>query len=299
MSLNQRHVLFASVTIGLIVFDLSLWREFLEFSLNRSNSHATHLVLIPFVTAGLIFMRRERIFSSVHGSPVIGCLVVMFGILLFAAGKASVNEARFDDRLTLRVLSVVVTWIGAFILLYGKSSLQSAVFPLLFLILMVPIPRFLLERIISVLLKGSTESASVFLRLSGTPFYRNGSFFSLPGLTVEVAEECSGIRSGIALFITALLAGYMFLRSPWKRIILLLFVYPIAVAKNGLRIAMLTLMAVHIDPRILTSSLHREGGIPFFLLALATLAPILLLLRRSETRVAKKGIARDATTVVL
>jgi exosortase/archaeosortase family protein len=98
-----------------------------------------------------------------------------------------------------------------------------------------------------------------------------------------VADACSGIRSGIALILTALLAGHMFLRSPWKKALLVAAVLPIAVLKNGLRIVSLSLLAIHVDPGILAGRLHNDGGIAFFLLALTLLLPILGLLRRWDS----------------
>ena len=57
---------------------------------------------------------------------------------------------------------------------------------------------------------------------------------------------------------------------------------PILLFKNGLRIAVLSLLAVHYDKRILTSQLHREGGIPFFVLGLFLIYPVLKMLVKSE-----------------
>ena len=108
---------------------------------------------------------------------------------------------------------------------------------------------------------------------------------------MEVAKECSGIRSGLALFITALLASHLFLRSWWKKLILILCFLPITMFKNGIRIVTLTLLGTYVDPRILQSDLHREGGIPFFILALLLLAPVLYFLRKSEGQSGKGPFA--------
>ena len=72
----------------------------------------------------------------------------------------------------------------------------------------------------------------------------------------------------MAIFITAVLAGYIFLTSFWKRIFLVVCAVLIAMFKNGIRILTLSLLGNYVDPRILQSSLHREGGIPFFIVAL-------------------------------
>ena len=104
-----------------------------------------------------------------------------------------------------------------------------------------------------------------------------------------------GIRSSIALFITSLLAAHLFLHTGWKKLVLILAAFPISMFKNAVRIVTLSLLAARVDQRIVTSSLHEEGGIPFFLLALAMLAPILLMLRRSEK---EAGDCTEASTEV-
>jgi exosortase len=121
--------------------------------------------------------------------------------------------------------------------------------------------------------------------MTGVPFFRDGFVFHLSGQSIEVAKECSGIRSTLSLFITCTLAGHLFLKTWWKHTILIICVIPIAMFKNGIRIVTLTLLGTYVDPRILGSNLHREGGILFFVLALLLLAPILYFLRKSE----KKG----------
>jgi exosortase len=148
---------------------------------------------------------------------------------------------------------------------------------------MVPVPGFLLERIILALQKGSAEVVEALFKLSGVPVLRQGFTFALPRVTFDIAHECSGIRSSLALFITSLLAGYVFLLSKWRRGILALSVVPVAIIKNGVRIVTLSLLASYVDRSFLTGSLHhRYGGALFSVLALAALVPVLWLLQRQE-----------------
>src|SRR5262249_27835244 len=162
-----------------------------------------------------------------------------------------------------QTFALVVLCISGFALFYGARAFRAAMFPLLFLLLTIPIPTVLLNNIIEFLRSGSANVAYALIRITGTPLYRQGYVFALPDLSVEGAPECSGIRSGIALFIGSLIAGRLFLRSGVKSVILLLASIPVLLFKNGLRIAVLSFLAVHYDQRILTSQLHREGGIPF------------------------------------
>src|SRR5207245_1945207 len=145
-----------------------------------------------------------------------------------------------------------------------------------------PIPDFLLNRVIFWLQTGSAEVSYAVFELLGVPIFRTGFVFALPGVTIEVAKECSGIRSSLALLITSLLAGHLFLRSAWRKAALTLATLPLLIVKNGIRIVTLTLLSIYVDPSFLTGRLHHEGGIVFFILALVILAPVLRLLQMSE-----------------
>jgi exosortase len=201
-------------------------------------------------------------------------------------GAASQNSLLLSqhDYLSVTILTLVLTWLGIFVLCYGSASFRAAAFPLLFLLMMVPVPELLLGRIISALQEGSAAVAHRLFELSGVPTYRDGFFFTLPGLTIEVAEECSGIRSSIGLLVTSLLAGHLFLRSGWGKISLTLSIIPLAMLKNALRIVVITLLGIYVDGGFLTGNLHRRGGIVFFLLSLPLLAIFLGMLQRFENR---------------
>jgi len=117
--------------------------------------------------------------------------------------------------------------------------------------------------------------------------FRDGQTFCLPGLTVQVAEECSGIHSSLVLFITSLVAGRIFLKTLWPRVVLTLIVVPLSLIRNGVRIVTISLLTIHVDPRIIDSPLHHRGGPVFFVLSLMGLLVVLWGLRWMEGR--KRG----------
>ena len=102
---------------------------------------------------------------------------------------------------------------------------------------------------------------------------------------LEVARECSGIRSTIVLFITSVLASNLFLQSTSRRIALVALVIPLAIARNGFRILVIGLLCVHIGPHMIDSFIHHRGGPIFFVLSLIPLSFVLFLLRRHDKRV--------------
>jgi exosortase/archaeosortase family protein len=124
----------------------------------------------------------------------------------------------------------------------------------------------------------------MLFELSGMPLLRQDTFFRLPTLPLEVAPECSGIHSTVVLFITSLVAGYVCLRSPWRRALLTLIVIPLALLRNGLRIFTIGELCVNIGPEMLDSYIHRRGGPIFFALSLIPFFLILLLLWKSERK---------------
>jgi transmembrane exosortase EpsH len=91
--------------------------------------------------------------------------------------------------------------------------MRSAVFPLTYLIFMVPMPDAMAEALETASKYSSAEIANVLFHVSGTPLLRAGLVFQLPNNTIEVAQECSGIRSSWILFMTSILAANLFLKN--------------------------------------------------------------------------------------
>ena len=110
--------------------------------------------------------------------------------------------------------------------------------------------------------------------------------FRLAGFNIEVAKECSGIRSSVALLIIALVVGHLLLRTFWRQVVLVMVGLLIMVVKNGVRIATLTILGQYVDPGFLYGRLHHDGGMVFFFLGLILLLPVLWFLKRGEKPVA-------------
>jgi exosortase len=152
----------------------------------------------------------------------------------------------------------------------------------------LPLPSRAIERIVNFLQAGSAELAYRLFLIVGVPVHREGFLLYLPGVTIEVAKECSGINSSIALLVTSLLVACETLRTTSRRVILLLFAVPLSLVKNAVRIVTLTLLALYVDPSFLTGRLHHQGGFVFYLIALAIMYPVWRLLQATEQRKASR-----------
>lgn len=276
------HLFFGAYVLASAVL---FWRAIsylAAYSLHHESS--SHILLIPLVSAYLLYTERARIFRTTRYSIIPGLTLILVGIALYWFAAKGYLPLEGNGWLSAAALSIVLMWGGGFLACYGQEATRAAAFPLLFLLFMVPIPDAMLERTIHLLQEGSTNVACLLFKAVGVPVLREGFVLTLPGLRIEVAKECSGIRSSMALFITCLLAGHLFLRTKWRVALFALISLPMAIIKNGIRIATLTLLSIYVNPSFLTGNLHHEGGFVFFLLALGLLAPIFLMLEKSERR---------------
>ena len=281
MTTPVRTILFAGCcAIAALVTAPLVWMLF-EFS--RTNGTASYILLMPLVAMVLGYQERDAIFifGEVRTDWRLGLPLVLAGVVMMITPSFRAAQASGD--LSAPVAALIAVWIGAFVLVYGRSAARRAAFPLLFLVCTVPLPASWLAAAVQVLKNGSTEAVALLFSATGSVYHREGYIFSLPGVVIEIADECSGIRSSIGLLLTSLLAGHLFLQKRWTRTALIVAVLPMAILKNAIRIVALTLLSIHVDPGFLTGQLHHEGGVVFFLLALALMVPILLLLRGFES----------------
>jgi len=250
-----------------------------NYSLN--NESASHILLVPLIVAWLLHGHRKKLTEQSSFDLYSG---LVFGLLAFLVLGLSVwgHSSVTSNRLTLLISSLVLLIIAGFLASFGRKATKTVWFPLAFLAFAIPWPDAFLNGIIHLLQSGSATIAEWIFDLSGLPVLRDRFFFYLPGLSIEIAKECSGIRSSIALLILALLVSRFAFSAFWKKVVFVCSGLLMMLIKNGVRIATLTLLAKYVDPGFLVGRLHHEGGVVFFLLGLALLVPVYLLLRHGE-----------------
>jgi exosortase len=249
-----------------------------------SNDDASYLLLIPFICAWLLFVESRRIFQDFSYDVAFGVGFLFLAACVAIGSRFAGGTSKPGLQLSGYVLSLVLVWVAGFALLFGRTSSRKGYFPLLFLFLVIPLPSFFLDGVIRLLQAGSAWIAGTFFDLFGVPALREGLVFHLARVNIEVARECSGIRSSMALLILALLVAHFRLTHFGNKILFVAAGLFMMILKNGIRIATLTLLALYVDPSFLDGRLHHEGGIVFFVLALLLLLPVLFLLQRWESR---------------
>jgi exosortase len=269
-----------------VVFSAHLAYLF-RFSLHQQ--HSPHVGLILLVMLYLMQTHRQALFARAAYCAWGGIPLVVVGLLCYLVGLHQRMHLSQNDLLALTTLGIITIWIGGFVTCFGLPGIRTALFPLGFLLFAVPLPDALLSHVITALQSNSADVTEVLFKLLPLRVVREGFTFTLPGLQIEVARECSGIRSSIALLITGLLASHLWLRCWWSKAVVWLLIYPLAVFKNGLRIVTLCLLTLYVDEGYITGDLHTRGGIVFLGLALAILLPTLFVLRKLEAGRGRPG----------
>src|SRR5260370_8079923 len=277
---KNRWLLFSSWTALSLVLFLSSILTLVKLSLAQDD--ASYLVLIPFISAVILCLERDKIFSHVSTDIKLGTTFRLLSGIVALASHFAKSFPSSGVKLSGWLIALVLLWASGFAFSFGRGALKAAYFPFFFLLLMVPIPNFLLNRIIFLLQEGSAWITGALFDLVGVPALREGLVFHLAKVNIEVAKECSSILSSMPLFILSLLYTHFQLRSFWNKIVFIIFGLFMMILKNGVRIATLTLLAVYVDPGFLFGRLHRQGGVVFFLLALLLLLPVLALLQHWE-----------------
>jgi exosortase len=258
----------------------------------------THILLILPLSIGLIYMQGKTLPLRPESSAKAGSLLLAGALLLGGFARWSAWALAGDVRLSLSMMALVTWWLASVVFCFGLPAFRSFLFPLCFLFWMVPIPAFALERIVAFLQSGSVLAARVLFRLAAVPVARDGMVLEIPGLSVEVTRECSSIRSSLMLIVATMVLAHLFLRSWWRKVILVAAAIPLAIAKNGLRIFVIAELGARVDPGFLDGNLHLRGGVVFLAIALVIVIGLIWILRRSEAVQPRPGESREISCEV-
>ena len=261
-------------------------RQLLTLSLH--DNLYSHLIVIPFISVCLMYWRRHDIFRATAYDLRLGIPLVLAAVASGWWFSTRFPSVRHEYGLSLVILAVIFVTVAGFFLCYGVRALRPARFPLLFLLLMIPIPRVLMDKVVLLLQVGTSDVIYAVFGLMGTPLIRQGFTFELPGVGIVIGQESSSINSVWALLITGLLVGHYFLKSFPAKACLSLLTIPIAILTNALRIVTIWFLATHVSADFMYGTLHRNGGILFSVLSLFLLLFSLWMFRKLEYRVGYK-----------
>lgn len=247
--------LLAAIYSGIVEKLVTDWWRIPDFS---------HGFLVPIFSGYLIWTKRKALRETAVSPSWGGVAVVITGLLVLFLGV-------YGAEIFLSRISLLILLAGLVLCFGGQQMLKELRFPLLVLLLAVPIPAILFTQITFPLQLLASKLAAVLLPLFGVPVLREGNVIQLPTMSLEVAEACSGIRSLMSLFTLAIFYGYFLEKSISRRTLLALASIPIAIAANAVRILGTGLCVQYWDPDKAQGFFHEFSGWVMFLVSLACL----------------------------
>ena len=259
----QERVPWSAWLAGLSVLFLVLYGPILESLILNwwKDPNYGHGFLVP-VFAGYVFWKQRERLAKISLKPSnFGFLVMVAAIALLLLG--SLGAELFTSRFSMLVLVA-----GCVLFLGGRRFLRAIMFPLGFLILMIPIPTIIYNQITFPLQLLASRFATFWLQLINVPVLREGNLIILPNYTLEVVDACSGIRSLMTLITLAIAYGYLTERRLWVRWLLVILMVPIAIVSNAIRIMGAGLLTFHYGPSMAEGFFHEFSGWVIFVAAL-------------------------------
>ncbi len=282
ISLSNRNFLFgfgailvclAFLYASVIKFLVDDWIHLPDFS---------HGFLIPFVSFYFVYERRKEWYKLSLNGQWSGLVWIILGLFLLLLGNLA------TEYFIMRVSFLLVVG-GIILFLFGISFFKAFLFPLGYLIFMIPIPSIFLDRITFPLQLLASKVAAGSLELMGIPVLREGNIIQLASTTLEVAEACSGIRSLISLLALSVAFAYFSQKSTINRVFLVLSTIPIAVIANVARVSGTGILAHFYGDSVAQGFFHSFSGWLLFVIAFVCLFGVGALLAKFKAGDSKKG----------
>ena len=226
----------------------------------QTDDNYSHGFLVPFIVAYLVWTKRQELQRFQPTPANLGLVVLLLGLGIYLIG--TIGAEWF-----LKRSSLIVVLAGLIFYLYGKEYLKALLFPLIFLIFMVPLPAIVYTAIAFKLQLFVSFISAKLISFAGVAVYRSGNILEVSSGPLAVEEACSGMRSIMALLALSSLFAYIMYRSRLKQWILVAFALPIAVVTNILRVTATGILAHHFGREVAEGILHDSFGWFVFVIA--------------------------------
>jgi exosortase len=240
------------------------------WSTDDNYSHGFFIVPLALYFA---WERRAAIAHAPVRPSIFGAIAVAGSLFLLVAGLLGAE-------LFLSRVSIIGAIGGAILFLFGWPMLRVVFFPLAFLLLMVPLPSIIFNKIAFPLQLLASNVGEYTISSMDIPILREGNVLVLANATLEVAEACSGIRSLVSLFTLGIVFGYFVDRRPWVRAVIALSAIPVAILANGLRVASAGVAAHNFGTAGVEGLFHEFSGWVVFVVAFLMMFALQRLLHR-------------------
>jgi len=239
---------------------------------NTDDNYSHGFFIVP-LAAYFAWERRGALATASLRPSLFGLIVVAGSLFLLAAGL-------LGSELFLSRVSIVSAIAGGVLFLFGWPTLRVLLFPIAFLLLMIPLPALIFNKIAFPLQLLASQVGEHSISALDIPILREGNMLILANAKLEVAEACSGIRSLVSLFTLGLVFGYFVDHRVWVRSFIALSAIPVAILANGLRVASAGVAAHNYGTAGVEGLFHEFSGWVVFVIAFLMMFALQRLLQK-------------------
>ena len=255
-----------AITLTLVTLVLALYWKILPAWVTQwwDDPNYSHGFLVPLFSLYVIWRGRAALAALPRHGNLLGIVIVLLGV-----GFRYLGDLGADNFLMRSSLVVVV---GGLVLFHlGMPIFRTALFPLAFLIFMVPLPGVIFYAITFPLQQLAAQQAAWTLETLGVPVLLDGNIIHLAQLSLGVTEACSGIRSLISLAAGAVAWAYLFLPGGWATILFVATTLPITIVANAARVVLTGLIGQYVGVEYASGFFHEFAGLAIYVAAFACL----------------------------
>lgn len=245
----------------------SVWITYPEYS---------HAILIPPISAFLIWQQKDRLEQIPFGGSFWGVALVLLGGAMLVLGQLATIYTVVQCAFLVMLYGLILSYLGT-------RAFRVILIPLLTLLFMIPFPDFVTNNLSLKLQLLSSDLGVRLMRLFSVSVFLEGNVIDLGGYKLQVAEACSGLRYLLPLMTLGFLFGYFYKGALWKRITLFLSSIPLTVLMNSLRVGIIGVTVDRWGIGMAEGFLHEFQGWMMFMVCAVLLFGEMLLLSRFGT----------------
>jgi exosortase len=265
MKSSTLHPIYYQLGLLLLAF-LALYYPFIQTLMRDwdTNDNYSQGYFIPFVSAFMIWwVLKDLEINDLKPSN--------WGIAIIVLGLLQLFIAKVGSEYFLQRTSMIIVLFGISFFLFGGRFTKTIWLPLVYLIFMVPLPAIIWNRIAFPMQLFASAITEDVVRFIGIPILREGNVLHLAQTSLEVVDACSGLRSLVNILGLAVGLGFVMNKEAWKRWVLFVAAFPIAVIVNIIRLAGTAVLATRYGGDVARGFLHDFSGWLVFVAGIALL----------------------------
>ena len=239
-------------TLKNLVYQWNIWEDY------------NYCFLMPIIIIYVIYRDINDIIDIPSNPSWKGLIIISLGLSLYWIGELAGEY--FSQYLSAWLVIIGLCWTHL-----GWRKIKKIWFPLLLILLMFPLPRFINNRLTLHLRLTSSQIGVWIMHLLGIPAYREGNIIDIGVTKLQVIDACSGLRYVFPLIIMGSLLVYFYKSKTWKRLVIIISTIPLSIITNGLRIALTGILCQKYDTKIIEGFFHSFLGWLIFIFSVLIL----------------------------